>query len=222
MERVHFAPAASELPQVFVSLKTLAFAPVMVMPVMVKAALPVLVSVADCAVLLVPVVTEPKASVAGVNVAAGAATMAVPVPLRLEVCVPTLSTTPSEAEALPAAVGLKVMRMVQEVLAASDEPQVFAPMVKADAFAPVRAMDVMGSDAVPAFARVKSCDALAPPTFTLPKFAVAGVSAACGVGDVAVPLQLRAIDCGGAAGGVPKLALKVAERASTIAGSQLI
>ena len=220
-EIVHFPPAASEVPHVFVLLNTLVFVPVSEMPVMLSAAFPVLLRVAVCAVLLLPVVTEPKARIDGVRVAAGDVATAVPIPLRLDACVPRLSNTLSEAEALPAAIGLKVMPMVQEELAASEEPQLFVPMLNTDAFVPVRVTDVMGSDAVPALVRVKSCDVLALPTFTLPKFAVAGVSAACGTWDEDVPLQVKAIDCGGKAGGFPKLALRLAVRVSTITGSQL-
>ncbi len=58
------------------------------------------------------------------------------------------------------------------------------------------------------------------PTVTLPKFAVAGVSAACGAVDVATALQLKAMDC--CAIGDGKLALKLAVSVSTTTGKQLI
>jgi hypothetical protein len=221
MEMVHFAPAASELPQVVVSLKTPASAPDRVMPVIAKAALPVFMRVAVCAALLLPVATEPKVSVAGVSVAAGAVTTAVPEPLMLEVCVPTLSTTLSDAEALPAAVGLKETLMVQEAPAASELPQLFMPIEKAAAFVPVIAMDVIGRAALPALARVKVCDELALPTFTLPKLTVVGVSAACGaaIGVVAFPSQLKAVDCCGIGEG--KFAPRSAERGPSAEGVQV-
>ena len=69
---VHLAPAASELPQVFVVLNTVASVPVSLIPVIDNAALPVLVRVAVCDELLLPSVTEPKVRVAGVSIAAGA------------------------------------------------------------------------------------------------------------------------------------------------------
>jgi hypothetical protein len=53
-EIVQLAPCASELPQVFVCEKSPALAPVMLIPVMVKLALPVLVIVMVCAELVVP------------------------------------------------------------------------------------------------------------------------------------------------------------------------
>jgi hypothetical protein len=80
--------AANDVPQAFVPVviaKSPGLVPVMVMPVMVSAALPLLASVATCAPLAVPVV-EVNVSVGGVSVAAGAAA-AVPVPTSEIVCV---------------------------------------------------------------------------------------------------------------------------------------
>ena len=79
-EIVQFAPAASDVPQVVVWLKSLGLAPARVIPEMVSAALPVLLSVAVWAALAVPVVDE-KVSVAGVSLAIGAAG-AVPAPVN--------------------------------------------------------------------------------------------------------------------------------------------
>jgi hypothetical protein len=75
-------------------------------------------------VLFVPVWTEPKLKLDGVNVAAGAAA-AVPLPVRVDVCVPTLSITLSDAEAVPVAVGANEMLIVHEAPAASEVTQVF-------------------------------------------------------------------------------------------------
>lgn len=120
-----------------------------------------------------------------------AAASATPVPLNAALCVPTLSTTESEADALPADVGLNVTVMVQELPAASDSLQVFVPKVNADALVPPMLTEVMGSEAVPAFLSVKVCEALVLPTFTLPKDPVVGVSAACGAAaDVPVPVRV--------------------------------
>jgi len=70
MEIAQFAPAANEFPQLLVCAKLLAPVPVNVMPEMVSAPVPVLVSVATCAVLVVPVIVL-KVSVGGVRVTAG-------------------------------------------------------------------------------------------------------------------------------------------------------
>ena len=55
IEMVQDAPAASVLPQVLVLVKAALLVPARVMPAMVSGALPVLVSVAVCALLFVPV-----------------------------------------------------------------------------------------------------------------------------------------------------------------------
>ena len=78
-EIVHIAPAARDVPQVFVSAKSVGFAPPMEMPEMVSAALPVFDSVSICAAEVTPVFTLPKLSVVGESVAVGAAA-AVPDP----------------------------------------------------------------------------------------------------------------------------------------------
>ena len=49
-----FDPTASELPQVLVSAKSLLFAPVMVIPVMLRVAVPLFESVTPWALLVVP------------------------------------------------------------------------------------------------------------------------------------------------------------------------
>ena len=72
-EIVQLAPAASEAPQVLVWAKSATFVPETAMPVIAKAALPVLVSVALCAALVVPVVAV-NVSDGGVSEATGAGT----------------------------------------------------------------------------------------------------------------------------------------------------
>ena len=125
-EMVQEEPAASAPPQVFVAAKAALLVPVKLMLAIASGALPVLVSVAVCAVLFVPVSMEPKSRVEGVSVAAGAAA-AVPVPVRVLVCGEpfALSETLRVAVAEPAAVGEKVTETVHEELAASDVPQAF-------------------------------------------------------------------------------------------------
>jgi hypothetical protein len=156
IEMVHEAPATSVPPQLLVTAKDALLVPVRLMLVMVSAALPVLVSVAVCAVLLVPVSMEPKSSLAGVSVAAGAAG-AVPVPVSVLVCGEplALSETLRVAVAEPTVAGAKVTEMVQEELAASDAPQVFDVIANSEAFVRPMLMELMVRAALPALARVR-------------------------------------------------------------------
>jgi hypothetical protein len=103
--------AGNDVPQAFepvVIAKSPGLVPVMVMPVMVSAALPLLASAATWAPLAVPTV-EVNVSTGGVSVAAGAVA-AVPVPLKLVVCgePDALSATESVAAKLVADAGVNV------------------------------------------------------------------------------------------------------------------
>lgn len=184
---VHDPPAASEVPHVLAPIvKAEALAPVTPIDVMGSAAVPAFASVKVCDVLVEPTLIEPKSAVAGVSAAFGAdTTAATPVPLSTEVCVPTESVTDRLAEKLPAAAGENMTVMVQEPPAASDVPHVPPVTAKLPAFIPVSPIEVMGSAAVPALDSLKVCAALVLPAVTLPKSAVAGVSAACGADVVA-------------------------------------
>ena len=71
IEIEQLAPAASELPQVFVCAKSEGFAPPTLTLLIVSVALPVFLSVAVCGALVVPVCAE-KASVEGVRETPGA------------------------------------------------------------------------------------------------------------------------------------------------------
>ena len=62
---VQLAPLATELPQVFVCAKSPGFAPASVMPVTDRAAVPLLVNVLDCAVLVLPTVWLGKTRLVG-------------------------------------------------------------------------------------------------------------------------------------------------------------
>jgi hypothetical protein len=218
MAIVQDLPAASDVPQVFaLTMKVFAFVPAIPIEVIESAALPALVRVKVCALPVVPVVTLPKFAVAGVSAACGVGAV-VPVPVRAEVCVPTASTTDKLAVKPPAVAGRKVTARVQDLFAASDEPQVLLLTLKLLAFAPLRLTEVIASAAFPALVRVNVCALLVVPVVTLPKFAVAGVRAACGAA-AAVPLQVKAMDCWGI--GDAKFALRLAVRVSTITGSQV-
>ena len=89
---------------------------------MVKVALPLLVRVTVCAVLVVPTGWFPKARLVEERLT----TAAVPVPERLTVCgLPlALSVMLTEAVRLPLAEGVKVTLIVQLAPAATELPQV--------------------------------------------------------------------------------------------------
>jgi len=89
---------------------------------MLKAALPVLLRVTVCAVLVIPTAWLPKARLVGERLARAA----VPVPERLTDCeLPlALSVMLTEAVRLPLAAGVKVTLMVQLPLTATEPPHV--------------------------------------------------------------------------------------------------
>ena len=120
---VQLPPAATELPQVLVWAKLLALVPESAMLVMLKAALPELVSVIACAALLVvPTDWFPKDRVPGERLTVDE----VPVPERLTVWgLPMASSaTLRVAARAPLAEGVKVTLMVQFAPAATELPQV--------------------------------------------------------------------------------------------------
>jgi len=107
------ALAASVAPQALAPVamaKSEGLAPAIEIPVMVSGALPVLESINDIAALVVPEVTFPKGTEAGVSAATGAGA-AVPVPVSVAVCseAVALSATNSVAEKLDGDAGVKVM-----------------------------------------------------------------------------------------------------------------
>ena len=151
MEQVAFA--ASELPQVLVWAKSVGFVPVIEIPEMVSAAVPVFLSVTVCAVEVEPETAE-KVSDVGEREAAGADAV-VPVPLRVTVCGEpvALSATESVAAKLAADAGVKVTEMEQLALAASELPQVLV-CAKSVGLVPVIEMLEMVRAAVPVFLSV--------------------------------------------------------------------
>ena len=102
IEMVQFAPAAREVPQVFVCEKSVALGPVREMLVIVKAEVPLLVSVAVCGEV-------PKLSVLGARVMGEEAGM--PVPVSETVCglLESLSEMLKVADSAEVVVGVKVM-----------------------------------------------------------------------------------------------------------------
>jgi len=174
-------PAASDVPQLLVSEKSPGLAPPMVMPPMVRAAFPVLESVAVCEALLVPLIAL-KLREAGVSEAMGASG-AVPVPLSVTPCGDpvALSVMETEAVSLPGEVGANCTAMVQVAFAARGlELTQLSLSRKFAALAPVAATAVMVSGALPEFFRTTFCAVLVVPSVWLPKLSTVGVSVTAG------------------------------------------
>jgi hypothetical protein len=134
---VQEAPALTPVPQLFVWEK--AVEPVIVMPLMLSAVIPVLVRVV-VSDFLCPSNTLPKSRPLGLS------STTVPTPAKLTVCgLPgALSVIDSVPVRLPICDGLKVTLMVQLAPAAKLEPQVFVWLKS-----PLAAMLVIPSVAVP-------------------------------------------------------------------------
>jgi hypothetical protein len=150
MDMEQLALAASELPQVLVCAKSVGLVPVIEIPEMVRAAVPVFLSVTVCAVEVEPKTAE-KVSDVGEREAAGA-DAAVPVPLKATVCGEpvALSATESVAAKLAADAGVKVTEIEQLALAASELPQVLV-CAKSVGLVPVIVIPEMARAAVPVF-----------------------------------------------------------------------
>jgi len=145
----------------------------------VRLALPVFVRVTVCELLL-PTATAPKLTLDGATVSCGC----VPVPLRAMVVGEPDAFVASEMlpEALPEEVGVKtalnVVLLPGEIVWA-EKPVTLNPLPATLSCETVRF-------ALPVFVRVTVCELL-PPTLTLPKLTLDGVSVNCGC--VPVPLK---------------------------------
>jgi hypothetical protein len=148
---VQLAPAATVEPQVFVWLKSGAFVPVMVMPVIESETVPEFVRATTWAAVLVPTAIVPKATLAGARVATGIP----PEPLRGTFCVlpEALSENMRLALSAPLMLGVNLALVVQLAPAARVEPQVFV-WLKSGAFVPVMVMLLIESETVPEFVSV--------------------------------------------------------------------
>lgn len=169
MEQLEFA--ARLVPQVLVCEKS----PVTEIPLIESAAVPVLLSVTVCGVLLLPTTTPLNVRLEGDRLAMGA----VPVPERLAVCgLPTaLSVTVIVPVREPVAVGLKVTWMEQFSPGAKAVPQLLV-WVKS----PVVLIPLMESVAPPLFVKTIVCAVLVVPTNWLEKVKPVGDNTAvCGV-----------------------------------------
>ena len=138
---VQLAPAATELPQLLVWAKS----PLALMAVILRAALPELLSVTVCGALVVPCAWLPKVRLTGERPATGP--LADPVPVRLTVC--GLLAAPSvmvRAPVLvPPAVGVKVTVTVQLAPIARLAPQVLLSAKSPPAVTPwIRSGSLLG------------------------------------------------------------------------------
>src|SRR5438876_852284 len=148
---VQFAPAATGVPQVLVW----AYCALAAMLVTLSAALPVLLSVTDCAALVVFSSWLPKLKFVADKLTMGAG--AAPVPVRLMVCgLPAmLSVIVTAPVRMPVAVGVNVTLMVQLAPAATDVPQVLVCMKS-----PLATMLVTLSATFPVLFSVTDCATL--------------------------------------------------------------
>jgi hypothetical protein len=185
IEMVQLEPAASELPQLLVWLKSLGFAPPIVIPEIDSVALPVFLSVAVCAVAVVPVTAE-KLSDDGESEAAGAAGF-VPVPLNVTVWGEPLASSATESVAvkLAAEAGVKLTEIVQLEPAASELPQLLV-WLKSLGFVPRIVTPEIDRAALPVFLSVAVRVALVVPVTWLPKLNAPGVNDAPGIWIVSV------------------------------------
>jgi hypothetical protein len=163
---VHVPPPANELVQVLVASLNSALLLVTLSPEI--AVVPAFFTVKVVAPLVLPTATEPNPWFVGVSVIG-----AVPVPVKLAVCVPALSMTVRVPVRAPMALGVKVTVMVH-LPAAATEGQVLVV-----AKSPLADMLVAVSTAVPVFLRVNvPLVVLRVPTAAEPRARDAGVSVA--------------------------------------------
>jgi len=158
---MQLAPAASVLPQLVVSAKE---APLTTMLLMFSAALPVFVSVAICAVLVVPEAAV-KLSVVGASDAAGAE-VAAPDPFNAKVCGDpvALSTIDNVAAKLATEAGVNVIDTMQLAPADSVLPQPLLAIAKSPGLVPPSVTPVMFTLRLPVFVSVAICGSLVAPT----------------------------------------------------------
>ena len=153
--------------------------------VMESALVPVLVSVTDCAVAVVPITVLPKVRLEGVSVTPAA----VPVPLSAIFCVPPLAlsvmvTTPVRT---PLATGLNAAA-IRQVVPAGTGLDVEQVVLESRTKSPLDSKAVIESGLVPALVNVTDCAAAVVPTTVLPNVRLEGVSETPG----AVPVPVSA------------------------------
>src|SRR5882724_6420496 len=135
--------------------KSTAFAPVIVMLVIVSTAVPLFVSVTVCTVLVTPTRMLPNDKLAGFRVTAGTGGVTpVPESVALSGLVDALVRKVKDADLAPSAKGVNVTLTTQLSPMASVLPQAFAEMAKSPAFAPAREMIVIVTVAGPVLVSV--------------------------------------------------------------------
>lgn len=145
-------------PQVVVSEKSPGLVPVMLTPLMVKLAVPLLVTVILVAELVVPTFWLEKVTLAGLKFICPA----VPVPLNPTDCglAGPLSARDIAADSAATREGVNVTEIVQLPPAETELPQVLALRAKSMAFVPVRVTPVKFKVALPVFVSVTDWAAL--------------------------------------------------------------
>ncbi len=154
---------------------------------MLKVALPELLRVTVCTVLVLLTVWFPKARLRGVRLTTGAGTL-VPVPDKLMVCVlPAvpllLSVTVSVPARAPVAVDVKVTAIVQLPPVATELPQAFV-WAKSPALVPVNVIPAILNATLPVLVSVTVWAALVVLIVWFPKERLLGATLATGAGGV--------------------------------------
>jgi hypothetical protein len=164
------------------------------MDVIVRAALPVFVSVELCAALVEPTARAPKSSVVGLTPTSGAAES--PVPLRPRLCgLPVASSViETDADRLPVTDGVNVAWIEHDaptasVAGLSGQLLIWA---KSAEFVPATTIAEIVRGAEPEFVSVELCEALALPTVRPANVRLVGLSVTAG----AVPVPVNATACG--------------------------
>jgi len=153
--------AATELPQLFNSVKSPMFAPVTLIPVMLSAAVPMLVSVTDCEPLVVFTCWLGNVKLEADKLTAGAGEPEVPVPVSGTTCGLSgeLSVKISDPVRTPGAVGVNVTQISQ--LKPWDNP---LPQKLVRLKSPVVEMLLMVRNAAPTFLKLKIVAWVVEPT----------------------------------------------------------
>ena len=151
------------------------------------AAVPLLLSVTDCAAVVEPITVAAKVRLAGVTFAFAA----VPVPESVTVCglLPAESMNVNVAERVPVAAGVKVMLTEQLLELARLAPQVLAEIPKSEAFAPEMAILLIAMVLAPPLLSITDCAAVVEPTVVTANARLDGATVT-----VVVPVPLRATD----------------------------
>src|SRR5713226_757536 len=160
---VQLAFTASVPGQLLVWAKSKLFVPLRAMLLILKEAVPVLVSVTVCAALVIPTFWLPKLRLPGLKLTAGANMIPVPLSAAFWGLSTALSVKVTLALRLPVAEGVKVTLMVQDALMASVPGQLLV-WAKSVLFVPLRAMLLILKEAVPLLVSVIVFAALVVPT----------------------------------------------------------